>query len=137
MAELKYEDYSFDIDPSMNQQVEQMNNFVIEEVKRPAIKVVGDSAANKLVRISLVEKMIAVSILLFVVFVALVMIYVRTSINQMEHDISIVENEITVNEKEITRLQQEKNELSKADRIKQIAEKLGLSINDDNLRKVK
>ena len=51
--------------------------------------------------------------------------------------ISIVENEITTNEKEITRLQQEKNELSKADRIKQIAEKLGLSINDDNLRKVK
>ena len=137
MAELKYEDYSFDIDPSMNQQLEQMNNFVIEEVKRPAIKVVGDSASNKLARISLVEKMIAVSILLFVVFVALVMIYVRTSINQMEHDISIVENEITVNEKEITRLQQEKNELSKADRIKQIAEKLGLSINDDNLRKVK
>ncbi|WP_248624152.1 cell division protein FtsL [Enterococcus cecorum] len=137
MAELKYEDYSFDIDPSMNQQVEQMNNFVIEEVKRPTIKVVGDSASNKLARISLVEKMIAVSILLFVVFVALVMIYVRTSINQMEHDISIVENEITVNEKEITRLQQEKNELSKADRIKQIAEKLGLSINDDNLRKVK
>ncbi|CAI3466760.1 cell division protein FtsL [Enterococcus cecorum] len=137
MAELKYEDYLFDIDPSMNQQVEQMNNFVIEEVKRPAIKVVGDSASNKLARISLVEKMIAVSILLFVVFVALVMIYVRTSINQMEHDISIVENEITVNEKEITRLQQEKNELSKADRIKQIAEKLGLSINDDNLRKVK
>ena len=137
MAELKYEDYSFDIDPSMNQQVEQMNNFVIEEVKRPAIKVVGDSASNKLARISLVEKMIAVSILLFVVFVALVMIYFRTSINQMEHDISIVENEITVNEKEITRLQQEKNELSKADRIKQIAEKLGLSINDDNLRKVK
>ena len=42
-----------------------------------------------------------------------------------------------MNEKEITRLQQEKNELSKADRIKQIAEKLGLSINDDNLRKVK
>ena len=114
-----------------------MNNFVIEEVKRPAIKVVGDSASNKLARISLVEKMIAVSILIFVVFVALVMIYVRTSINQMEHDISIVENEITVNEKEITRLQQEKNELSKADRIKQIAEKLGLSINDDNLRKVK
>ena len=137
MAELKYEDYSFDIDPSMNQQVAQMNNFVIEEVKRPTIKVVGDSASNKLARISLVEKMIAVSILLFVVFVALVMIYVRTSINQMEHDISIVENEITVNEKEITRLQQEKNELSKADRIKQIAEKLGLSINDDNLRKVK
>ena len=130
MAELKYQDYSFDIDTSMNQPTEQMNSFVIEEVKRPAINNAGVSTANKLKRISLVEKVIAVSILLFVVVVALGMIYIRTSINQMEHDISIVE-------KEITRLQQEKNELSKADRIKQIAEKLGLSINDDNLRKVK
>ena len=137
MAELKYQDYSFDIDTSMNQSKEQMNSFVIEEVKRPVINNAGASAANKLKRISLVEKVIAVSILLFVVVVALGMIYIRTSINQMEHDISIVEKEITVNEKEITRLQQEKNELSKADRIKQIAEKLGLSINDDNLRKVK
>ena len=137
MAELKYQDYSFDIDTSMNQPKEQMNSFVIEEVKRPAINNAGVSAANTLKRISLVEKVIAVSILLFVVVVALRMIYIRTSINQMEHDISIVEKEITVNEKEITRLQQEKNELSKADRIKQIAEKLGLSINDDNLRKVK
>ncbi|XBG73616.1 cell division protein FtsL [Enterococcus cecorum] len=137
MAELKYQDYSFDIDTSMNQPKEQMNSFVIKEVKRPTINNAGVSAANKLKRISLVEKVIAVSILLFVVVVALGMIYIRTSINQMEHDISIVEKEITVNEKEITRLQQEKNELSKADRIKQIAEKLGLSINDDNLRKVK
>ncbi|HJD15401.1 MAG TPA: cell division protein FtsL [Candidatus Enterococcus stercoripullorum] len=137
MAELKYQEYSFDIDTSMNQPTEQMNSFVIEEVKRPAINNAGVSAANKLERISLVEKVIAVSILLFVVVVALGMIYIRTSINQVEHDISIVENEIKVNEKEITRLQQEKNELSKADRIKQIAEKLGLSINDDNLRKVK
>ncbi|XBG82334.1 cell division protein FtsL [Enterococcus cecorum] len=137
MAELKYQDYSFDIDTSMNQPKEQMNSFVIKEVKRPTINNAGVSVANKLKRISLVEKVIAVSILLFVVVVALGMIYIRTSINQMEHDISIVEKEITVNEKEITRLQQEKNELSKADRIKQIAEKLGLSINDDNLRKVK
>ena len=30
-----------------------------------------------------------------------------------------------------------KNELSRTERIKQIAEEKGLSINDDNLRKVK
>ena len=137
MAEFKYEDYSFDIDASMNQPQEQMNNFVIEEVKRPKVSVVPHSPALKLKRISLVEKMIAVFLLLFAVVIALGMIYIRTSINQMEHDISIVENEITTNEKEITRLQQEKNELSKAERIKSIADKLGLSINDDNLRKVK
>lgn len=137
MAELKYEDYSFDIDASMNQPQERMNNFVIEEVKRPKVSVVPHSPALKLKRISLVEKMIAVFLLLFTVVIALGMIYIRTSINQMEHDISIVENEITTNEKEITRLQQEKNELSKAERIKSIADKLGLSINDDNLRKVK
>ena len=56
MAELKYQDYSFDIDTSMNQPKEQMNSFVIEEVKRPAINNAGVSAANKLKRISLVEK---------------------------------------------------------------------------------
>lgn len=35
-----------------------------------------------------------------------------------------------------TSLEQE-NELSRTERIKQIAEEKGLSINDDNLRKVK
>ena len=39
--------------------------------------------------------------------------------------------------KKLLAYSKKKNELSKADRIKQIAEKLGLSINDDNLRKVK
>ena len=40
-------------------------------------------------------------------------------------------------EKTATQLQQEKSELSRSDRLKEIAEKAGLSINDDNLRKVK
>ncbi len=44
---------------------------------------------------------------------------------------------ITQKNQEKTSLVQEKNELSRTERIKKIAEEKGLSINDDNLRKVK
>ncbi|EOT42040.1 cell division protein FtsL [Enterococcus columbae] len=137
MAELKFEDYSFDLDSPIEQPIEQVNYLSIDEVQRPKVAIAPQSPALKLKRISLLEKTLAFLLLVSVVLLALGMIYVRTSVNQLEHNITIVENEISTNEKDITRLQQEKNELSKAERIKQIAEKLGLSINDDNLKKVK
>lgn len=44
---------------------------------------------------------------------------------------------ILMQRKTATQLQQEKSELSRSDRLKEVAEKAGLSINDANLRKVK
>ena len=54
-----------------------------------------------------------------------------------EKEITSIQTEINDKKQEKTSLEQEKNELSRTERIKQIAEEKGLSINDDNLRKVK
>ena len=61
----------------------------------------------------------------------------RTNISGAEKEITSIQTEIKDKKQEKTSLEQEKNELSRTERIKQIAEEKGLSINDDNLRKVK
>lgn len=61
----------------------------------------------------------------------------RTNISGVEKAITTIQTEITQKNQEKTSLVQEKNELSRTERIKKIAEEKGLSINDDNLRKVK
>ena len=59
------------------------------------------------------------------------------NISGVEKAITTIQTEITQKNQEKTSLVQEKNELSRTERIKKIAEEKGLSINDDNLRKVK
>jgi cell division protein FtsL len=83
------------------------------------------------------EKVISLSLLVTFIVLGLLMISLRTTISQVEHSISILQDDVTTNEAEILQLEQEKNELSKSERIQKIAEEEGLSINSDNLRKVK
>ena len=61
----------------------------------------------------------------------------RTNISGVENEITTIQTKIDKKNVEKTSLVQEKNELSRTERIKKIAEEKGLSINDDNLRKVK
>ena len=68
---------------------------------------------------------------------AVLTIYVRTDISQLEHEISQIEAESSQKAEEKSAWIEEKAELSKTERIKEIAEKQGLKINDDNLRTVK
>ncbi len=105
--------------------------------KRPEIVVVPISPARKLSRISGIEKIIAAVLVVSIVALSIAMINLRTTINRVEHDISVLQEKVTENEAATLQLEQERNELSKSERIQKIAEEEGLSIDSDNLRKVK
>ncbi|MHC5269041.1 cell division protein FtsL [Enterococcus sp. LJL98] len=135
MAELKMEDYSYEMEDEMNVQTSyETSNYSPE---RPEVIVVPLSPARHLQRISRMEKMIAFVLLVALVGVGVLMINLRTSITRIEHDISVIQGEISVDNAEVLRLEQEKSELSKSERIRKIAEEQGLTIQSENLRKVK
>lgn len=138
MAELKAHDYGYDLEPQYQEEPQQPNiPSPTTPPERPEIIRVPYSPARRLKRISRLEKLIFGLLLISVIGLAVLTIHVRTDISQLEHDISIIQAETTQKGEERLRLEQEKSELSKTDRIKKVAEKNGLSINDDNLRKVK
>jgi len=133
MAELKkVEDFQYDIP-------------VIEEPAteaEPKPKVqrnldLPQSPKRKLRNISLLEKTIGFLLLVAIIGIAVLTIQVRTSITQMTNEIT--ETQATIQEKEESalKLEQQKNELSKADRIRDVAKSKGLSDNLDSIRNVK
>ncbi|MFK4567138.1 cell division protein FtsL [Enterococcus sp. UD-01] len=134
MAELKrMEDFQFDI-PVMDEpanEVENQPKKVQKNVNLP------QSPKRKLRNISLMEKTIGFLLLVAIIGIAVLTIQIRTSITQMTNQIT--QTQTTIQEKEETalKLEQQKNELSKADRIKEIAKKQGLSDHLENIRKVK
>ena len=125
MAEVKIQEYDYHYETDPNEELP-----VQTPPKRPDIIRIPASPARRLKRVSRLEKIIG-SILV------VSMIYVRTDISQLEHDITQIEAETSQQKEEKVRLDQEKAELSKTERIKEIAEKQGLKIKDDNLRTVK
>jgi cell division protein FtsL len=88
------------------------------------------SPGDRLKKITRVEKFAVLAFLVMLIGLSVVMVNYR-------NEISSIQTDIDAKEKTATQLQQEKSELSRSDRLKEIAEKAGLSINDDNLRKVK
>jgi cell division protein FtsL len=60
-----------------------------------------------------------------------------TAINREEEAITSVQQEINTSTRAIDKLEQEKNELLRSDRIKEIAEKADIEMRDDNIRKIK
>lgn len=136
MAEAKRE-YHYDMNQAAPQ-IEQPNPSAKPSMPpRPEIIRIPSSPARKLKRISGLEKIIGIFLLAAVIGLAVLTVYVRTDISQLEREVSQIEAQTTQQAEEKTRLEQEKSELSKTERIKKIAEKKGLKINDDNLRKVK
>ena len=105
--------------------------------QRPEIIKIPASPARRLKRISRLEKIIGVLLLLSVIGLAILTVYVRTDISQLEHEVSQIEAATAEKGQEKIRLEQEKAELTTTERIKEVAEKQGLKINDDNLGTVK
>ena len=130
VAELKFEEYSYE----MKEQLDQPTPIAPE---RPEVIVVPLSPARHLQRISKLEKTIASIFIVALVGVGLLMIQLRTSITQVEQEISLIQGEVVVDSADFLRLEQEKSELSKSDRIREIAEENGMAIQSENLRKVK
>ncbi|MGM0215571.1 cell division protein FtsL [Enterococcus sp. AZ109] len=95
------------------------------------------SPADRLKKISRIEKIVAGGLLVMLIGMAIIMVNTRNEISKTQNEVTNIQTEINQKERTATQLQQEKNELSRSDRLKEIAEKDGLSINDENLRKVK
>lgn len=134
MAELKkVDDFQYDI-PLMDEPVMSPEN----EPKKVQKNVnLPQSPKRKLRNISLLEKTIGFLLLVAIIGIAILTIQVRTSITQMMNEITETQATIQQKEESALKLEQQKNELSKADRIKDIAKSKGLSDNIDNTRKVK
>ncbi|STP29638.1 cell division protein FtsL [Enterococcus durans] len=131
MAELrKAQEYPYDL-PDMVEQPEHQLPDSNQEVILP------QSPAKWLKHISNLEKLAVVSITLSVIALCILTVMLRTNISGVENEITTIQTKIDKKNVEKTSLVQEKNELSRTERIKKIAEEKGLSINDDNLRKVK
>jgi cell division protein FtsL len=133
MAELKFQEYSYE-NEEYSQSVELQ---ALQTPKRPEVVTVPLSPTRKLKRISNLEKIITYACLALLVVLGVVMINIRMTVSKVEQEISIIQDGVTQNEGTILQLEQEKNELSKSERIKKIADDQGLSITSDNLRKVK
>lgn len=133
MAELKkVEDFQYDI-PVIEEPVTEAEPK--SKVQRNLY--LPQSPKRKLRNISLLEKTIGFLLLVAIIGIAVLTIQVRTSITQMTNEIT--ETQATIQEKEesVLKLEQQKNELSKADRIRDVAKSKGLSDNLDSIRNVK
>lgn len=138
MAELKVHDYEFR-EPLASQPMEHSEPTTEKlptDPQRPEVIRVPASPARRLKSISTLEKLIAAFVIISVLTLAILTINIRTNISQVEHDISLIQSDINEKTTQAEQLEQEKNELSKTERIQKIAEDNGLSIDDGNLRKV-
>lgn len=95
------------------------------------------SPLDRLKRTSRFEKIAAFGLIAMLIFLSIVMVNLRNDITKLQNDISNTQTEVDSKNQTASQLQQEKNELSRAARLKKVAEEAGLTINDDNLRKVK
>lgn len=92
---------------------------------------------KKLQNISRAEKVIVALMVVAFLTIAVLTVKLTTTISQAEEDISVILQDITEQESRAAKLEQEKSELSRTERIKQAAEKAGLTVEDENIRNVK
>lgn len=92
---------------------------------------------KRMKRISVLEKLVIGLIVLGVLGLAFGTVYMSNEITKVQENITTVQNNIDSHTASINQLQQEKTELSRAERIKEIAAKLGLTLNEANIRNVK
>jgi len=138
MAELKVHDYEFrePLESQPMEHSEPTTEKLPTDPQRPEVIRVPASPARRLKSISTLEKLIAAFVIISVLTLAILTINIRTNISQVEHDISLIQSDINEKTTQAEQLEQDKNELSKTERIQKIAEDNGLSIDDGNLRKV-
>ncbi|AOF49403.1 cell division protein FtsL [Tetragenococcus halophilus] len=135
MAELKAQNASYEMEDEFSQ--EQTNTQPSDTPNRPDVVVVPLSPTRKLEKISRLEKFLVAILVTALIGLGLLTISLRTTISEVEQDVSSLQENVSQGQAEVTRLQQEKNELTKSERIQKIAEDKGLSIDSEHLRKVK
>ncbi len=108
----------------------EISDKVVEKPKQPKKK----SDPNK--GITRLEKILFFALVFCSIGLAFFTVRLRTDIIKVTGDITTIESEMTDINSQITLLEQERNELSRVERVKEIAEKAGLSSIEENIRKV-
>lgn len=92
---------------------------------------------SRLKKVSKLEKFIFFAFIVTFLCLSVATIKLTTAINREEEAISTVQTQITESQADINKLRQEKNELLRSERVKGIAEKAGIELREDNIRKIK
>ncbi len=92
---------------------------------------------SKLKKVSKLEKIVFITIIVTFLALSVATIKMTTSINREEEAITAIQSKMAASSSAIDKLEQEKNELLRADRVKSIAEKAGIEMREDNIRKIK
>lgn len=138
MAELKkMENYPYVEAPLIEEQPMAEPTIQTKHAYKNKTAEIPLSPRRNLKRISHIEKFIGFCMLAAMVGLAIMTIQVRTAIDQISNEISEMNSVVSEKQEQIIKLEQEKAELSKADRIKAIGESKGLTENDGNRRTVK
>ncbi|AEF24721.1 cell division protein FtsL [Streptococcus parauberis] len=96
------------------------------------------SALQKRIRtFSRVEKAFYTALILTAITMSVSIIFLQSRKLQLQQDITALNRKIDDKKTELNNARQEVNELSRRDRIIDIAGKGGLSIQNDNIKKVK
>ncbi|MGT2934072.1 cell division protein FtsL [Streptococcus catagoni] len=95
------------------------------------------SALQKRIRtFSRIEKAFYGSMIITAIIMAMSIIYLQSSKLQLQQNITTLNSQIDDKKTELNNAKQEVNELSRRDRIIDIAGKAGLSNRNDNIKKV-
>lgn len=85
---------------------------------------------------SRIEKWFYGSIVLTTIVLAISIIYLQSRHLQLQQDITSLNSQISEQRTEVNNTKQEINELTRYDRIAEIAKKAGMSVQNDNIQKV-
>lgn len=91
---------------------------------------------QKLGQITKVEKMISLLLVGCALITAFFTVKMTTTISKAEETVSLMQIKNDTQQDVVNKLEQEKNELSRTEKVKAAAEKGGLEIVDDNIRNV-
>ncbi|MBM7635643.1 cell division protein FtsL [Streptococcus saliviloxodontae] len=97
---------------------------------------VAVALSNRIRQLSRLEKAFYGAIIITAITMAVSLVYLQSRNQEVKQQITDLNYQINDAETALNNAKQEVNELTRADRIKQIAGQAGLSIQNDNIQKV-
>jgi len=91
---------------------------------------------RKLAKLSKIEKLVYILITLVAVVFSFAIVYSITTVQKMTNENTLIKSKNDQMKESVDELQQKVNELLRSDRVKEIADKKGLYVIDENLKKV-
>ncbi|MDR3156329.1 MAG: cell division protein FtsL [Lactobacillales bacterium] len=113
-----------------------IEEYEYEEVDAPKRGASDPQFPKKnIIRLSKVEKIVYCVIILVAIIFAFAIVYSITTVQSTNHESAQLKAENDRMKDKVGELRQKVSELSKADRVKSIAKKKGLSVNDERVKK--